>query len=208
MFMRKLHSNLLLLAGLLMAAFTPTACAPAGAPALPGTESVEVTRIPGPSPTPVIVEVTRVVTLLAADPGLVEPAATDPAPAGSAPNGASETPSPAAECYTRAITQLEMNACAVAEYEQAIAALDEAAAALTLAEADRALLEGIQQEWQAQVERDCSFFFGQTDTAADGTVIYRNGSMAPLLVLGCQIRRAEQRLEELRGLEDWLRGEG
>lgn len=201
--MRKLFSHLLLLAGLLLALVTPSACTPAGAEVLPGTESVEVTRIPDPSPTPVIVEVTRVVTLAAA-----EASPTAPPPAGAAPNSASETPSPAAECYAKAVTQQEMNVCAQAEYEQALAALDEAAAAFNLAEAERAQLETIQQEWQAQVERDCVFFFGQTDTTADGIVIYRNGSMAPLLVLGCQIRRAEQRLEELQGLEDWMRGEG
>jgi uncharacterized protein YecT (DUF1311 family) len=110
------------------------------------------------------------------------------------------TPNPARadDCFQTAVTQFEMNGCAALEYDLVLAELETVFGQIGFDPETQSMLAQIQSEWQAQMERDCNFFYGRLIEHADGSQSYENGSMAPGLVFMCKAEQTENRISLLR----------
>jgi len=147
----------------------------------PPTQLPLSTETPIPSPTPQIIEVTRVVK--------VEQTVVVTA-----------TPEPllAQECVDTAHNQLELNSCAILEREFAKEELEKTISRIEFSQEDKQTFDKLQVEWQKQVEKECEFFYGQLYADDNGNFYYKWGSMAPMQWAFCEAERYKQRIEELK----------
>jgi uncharacterized protein YecT (DUF1311 family) len=133
------------------------------------------------SPTPQIIEVTRVIK--------VEQTVV-----------VTTTPIPllAQECLNSAVTQLDLNGCAISERELAKTELEKTIAQIKFTSEEKRLFEQLQEKWQIQVEADCDFLYGQILTDDKGNLRYKGGSMAPMQRAFCEAGKYKQRIEDLK----------
>ncbi len=132
------------------------------------------------SPTPRIVEVTRVVK--------VEQTVVVTA---------TPTPLLAQECFDKAATQLDLNGCAALERDLADVELERIISQIKFSSEEKPTFNLLQEEWRKQIESDCEFFYGQIYTDSNGNYHYQWGSMAPLQQSMCTASRIKQRIKEL-----------
>ena len=139
------------------------------------------TETPISSPTPAIIEITRVVKI---EQTVVVTA----------------TPEPllAQECFNNAVTQGDLNNCAISERELAKGQLEKTISRIEFSERDKQTFDKLQVQWQEQVEKDCEFFYGQLYTDNNGGFHYKWGSMAPMQWAFCEAEGYKQRDEELK----------
>ena len=126
------------------------------------------TRIPA-SPTPLIVEVTRVIE--------VEQTVV-------------VTPTPslllAQTCFDTALTQLDLSGCSAEERFLAQAELDDVISRLDLSAEERQTFDQLQKEWEDLVERNCYFYYDKW------------GSMRSMNQSMCIAMRIKERINELK----------
>lgn len=133
------------------------------------------------SPTPQIIQVTRVVTI-------EQTVAVTETP----------VPSPAQDCFNKAMTQHEINDCAGLELEMADTELTRIISLIEFSPEDRKAFDELQGTWRQQIEKDCEFFYGQVIDDGNGHFYYKGGSMAPMKRSLCVASRVNQRIEELK----------
>ena len=143
--------------------FLLAACSPAQTPLALVTE----TSVPD-TPTPQIVEVTRVV--------IVKQTVVVTA-----------TPEPllAQECFDNAATQLDLGGCAAEERFAAQANLEHIISQIQLDPEEKEKFDQFQTEWEALIEQNCIFYYD------------RWGSMRPMNQSMCIASRIKERIKEL-----------
>jgi uncharacterized protein YecT (DUF1311 family) len=149
---------------------------------VPQTQLPLSTESPIPvSPTPQIIEVTRVFR--------VEQRVVVTA-----------TPEPplAQECLSSAQTQMDLNNCANLERELAKEELEKIISQIEFSAEEKQAFDQLQMKWRTQVEKDCEFFYGQIYTDENGNFHYKWGSMAPMQRGFCEAERYKQRTKELK----------
>ena len=133
------------------------------------------------SPTPQIIQVTRIVT--------IEQTVV-----------VTETPvsSPAQDCFNKAMTQHEINDCAGLELELTDTELTRIISLIEFSPEDKKAFDELQETWRQQVEKDCEFFYGQLVDDGNGHFYYKGGSMSPMRRSLCISSGIRQRIEELK----------
>lgn len=104
----------------------------------------------------------------------------------------------AQECFTTAITQMDLNSCAVQEFELSKTELEKTVSEIKFSPEENQKFDQLQKEWQILIEKDCEFLYGQLYTADNGALLYKRGSMAPMLRGLCLAERYKQRTEDLK----------
>jgi len=133
------------------------------------------------SPTPQIIQVTRIVTI-------EQTVVVTETP----------VPSPAQDCFNKAMTQLEINDCAGLELELADAELTRTISLIDFSPEDKKAFDKLQETWRQQVEAGCEFFYGQVVDDGNGHLYYKGGSMAPMRRTLCIASNIRQRIDELK----------
>ena len=133
------------------------------------------------SPTPQIIQVTRIVTI-------EQTVVVTETP----------VPSPAQDCFNKAMTQHEINDCAGLELELADTELTRIISLIEFSPEDIKAFDELQETWRQQVEKDCEFFYGQLVDDGNGHFYYKGGSMSPMRISLCISSRIRQRIEELK----------
>ena len=110
------------------------------------------------------------------------------------------TPIPllAQECLNAAVTQLDLNGCAILERELAKAELEKIIAQIKFTPEEKLMFDQLQEKWQMQVEADCDFLYGQILTDDNGNLHYKGGSMAPMQRAFCEAGKYKERIEDLK----------
>jgi len=104
----------------------------------------------------------------------------------------------AEDCFKSAVTQGDLNGCANKERELAKANLEKLVSKIRFTPEEKQNFDQLQVEWEAFVEKDCSFLYGQVIATADGNLYYQRGSMAPMLRGLCEAKHYKERIEDLK----------
>ena len=110
------------------------------------------------------------------------------------------TPIPllAQDCLNTAVTQLDLNGCAILERELAKSELEKTIAQIKITPEEKRVFDQLQEKWQTQVEEDCNLLYGQILTDENGNLHYKWGSMAPMQIAFCEAGKYKQRIEDLK----------
>lgn len=134
----------------------------------PPTQLPLSTETPIPSPTPQIIEVTRVIQV-------EQTVVVTPTP----------EPLLAQQCFNNAMTQYDLNNCAAEERFSAQAKLDYTISRIKLSAEEKQEFDKLQKEWENLIERNCIFYYDKW------------GSMRPMQQSMCITFRIKERIKEL-----------
>jgi hypothetical protein len=172
-----------------------TACSTSaqGSEITPTAITVEVTRIVQITTTPIPTETTTPAPTL----DQMDMGATAIAKEIGTPIVASD------ECYETALTQLELNSCAIGRREE----LETELAGLLKKIEERYQLysqeelekfQGFQAEWEDLSKRECEFQSGMILVEENGSLHYKGGSMAVNSYNECMVEKYQARLREFQ----------
>ena len=96
------------------------------------------------------------------------------------------------------MTQFEINGCANEEYSLAFEEMESIVSQIQLPAEELEQLKQIQTAWIKQAVFECDFFYGQLEKGPEGSLYYRNGSMAPMRRGWCLAERVKFRIDEIK----------
>jgi uncharacterized protein YecT (DUF1311 family) len=107
------------------------------------------------------------------------------------------------DCYETALTQLEMNSCAIgrrealeAEMAKLLKVLEERYRLYSQEELEK--FQSFQAEWEDLAKRECEFHSGMILVEENGNLRYAGGSMAVNSYNECMVEKYQARLREFQ----------
>ena len=108
------------------------------------------------------------------------------------------------ECESSALTQLDLNLCAVKRYESEEKELDRFINTLDLTPEEKPEFDLLESKWEQFAQAECNFWYGRFITFPDGAQFYEHGSMSPMLIADCLMTKTRERRRELEILKGSL----
>jgi uncharacterized protein YecT (DUF1311 family) len=113
------------------------------------------------------------------------------------------------DCYETALTQLEMNSCAIGRREELERQMAELLKALEkhyqlYSQEELEKFQSFQSEWEDLSKRECEFHSGMILVEDNGSLYYEGGTMAIASYNECMVQKYQDRLREYqRQLFEW-----